>query len=478
MLVQSYRLPLGSHVTWRIIFEAYKQWLESRHNKPIQLDALVSPDDYDDFDYQTEDGGTEIHIRRYADEAEEISAIRVISHEPTATWKFDGVLQIIGDEVREFFLQTYYERSQADNFLPFVRKSPVLRQFIEMNLLDDDAGMPVSTWPIYGKEANWDLRVAIMRGDLDNVLPVVYLTRYEDNTLPLNLNPKYIAKQMAGIAHVIVDRDYHHVSLMSEPTCGNNVHSGEVGIYFPGSMYKQTYFPWDYNDRDEFLEVLLNDIRLAWLNRVDAVACTWDTIRSKQLHKRLEEWQNSSEKGQDELVEFMNAFDQENKALRAKNDELSRQVYSLRAKQEAYQHARRTEGGFFQRGEEPEFYPGETSDMLLSIITQILPRTDPNSRQHHLLQSLLAANPRVGECERVVDGVSSILSSIDRPTGSDISALEDLGFVMTRGNHWKMSFHGDPRYTSALAYTPSDCRSGKNSAAEIIGLINVEKKIF
>lgn len=477
MLVQSYRLPLRAGVSWADIFEAHNRWLSRRHRDPIQLDEIADPETGDNFEYKTEGGNCEVQIRRYLNDGEEISAIRITIYEPTATWKTDCILQI-GNGVSQLFIQTHYERSHADNYLPFVNKPAVLRQIIDMGLCADDDGMNISSTTIWATDKNWDLRVDIMNGDRNNVLPVVYLTREEDNTLPLDLNTKYLAKRLAGIAHVIEEREYHHSSLMDIPTCGNNVHSGYIGLYFPGTGRMQRYRPWDFAHRDELMEVLLNDVRLAWLNRVDANFCTWETIRSMQLHKKLDDWRLSSDKDNAELAEFMAFFEQENRELREKNEELSRQVYALKAKQDAQSYrAVPSAGSFYNSGNEPEFYPGEKNDLLHSLLSQALSRTNPDSRQNHLIQSLLDANPRVGEGQHILNDIANVISR-GNLSPADISELETLGFSAVRGNHMKLCFHDDLRYRFVVACTPSDYRAIKNSISDINSKLNVERKIF
>lgn len=46
--------------------------------------------------------------------------------------------------------------------------------------------------------------------------------------------------------------------------------------------------------------------------------------------------------------------------------------------------------------------------------------------------------------------------------------LEDLGFEITEGKHYKLTYYGDGRYYTVFAKTPSDGRSGKNNAQTVI----------
>ena len=46
--------------------------------------------------------------------------------------------------------------------------------------------------------------------------------------------------------------------------------------------------------------------------------------------------------------------------------------------------------------------------------------------------------------------------------------LLNLGFEITEiGKHYKLTYHGDPRYMVTIPKTPSDNRSGSNCAAKI-----------
>ena len=47
--------------------------------------------------------------------------------------------------------------------------------------------------------------------------------------------------------------------------------------------------------------------------------------------------------------------------------------------------------------------------------------------------------------------------------------LQDMGFVITEeGKHYKLTYYGDGRYMTTLAKTPSDNRTGMNTALEMI----------
>ena len=105
-------------------------------------------------------------------------------------------------------------------------------------------------------------------------------------------------------------------------------------------------------------------------------------------------------------------------------------------------------------------------------------RFEKDSRADVLIQSMLDANPRGGECRKTVATVRAVLTGGGRLSGSDKSRLRAAGFVIEEGgSHLKLTFRGDPRYLFTLACTPSDHRGGSNIVSDICRALDVEKKI-
>ncbi len=53
-------------------------------------------------------------------------------------------------------------------------------------------------------------------------------------------------------------------------------------------------------------------------------------------------------------------------------------------------------------------------------------------------------------------------------TGAMRQELESMGFEVTGdGKHYKITYRGDTRYTVTAAKTPSDVRSGMNTASQM-----------
>ena len=176
----------------------------------------------------------------------------------------------------------------------------------------------------------------------------------------------------------------------------------------------------------------------------------------------------------------MDNFDVENEALREQIGELNRQVYSLHTQLEAIRSAKKetdAEKHFYNMGEEPNLYDSERNDLLYSILSQVKDKFERNSRGYVLIQSLLEANPRVGECAKIMEEVKNVFCGDGRLTSAKKSRLKDVGFsVQEDGPHYKLIFH-DERYMFTISKTPSDYRNGDNTISDICKRLDIERKI-
>jgi len=124
------------------------------------------------------------------------------------------------------------------------------------------------------------------------------------------------------------------------------------------------------------------------------------------------------------------------------------------------------------RGEEKEFYEGETRELLLSVLTDALQNMHENSRRRDLTASVLKANVSSGENEKRRNEVKNILSHFTGMNPKLKNSLQSLGFtVKADAKHLHLSYYGDDRYTAVFSCTPSDVRSGKNNAHTLIRLV-------
>ena len=117
----------------------------------------------------------------------------------------------------------------------------------------------------------------------------------------------------------------------------------------------------------------------------------------------------------------------------------------------------------------PEFCYDEIHDLLFELVRRELKAIpgDVECRRKELCEAILAVNKENGERARICAAACEILKNW-KAQEAQISALEKLGFTITKGRkHLKLRWHDSP-YFKMLSATPSDNRSGANSVAEFM----------
>lgn len=473
MLVFSTRLPLKNTVTQEDCLRLFIEWITESPHYP------VSDIEYDigscaDFDFSKEN--ITFSIRHIKGEQMELSACRFVNRESDAVWCND-IIFLCEDETKSLLIQLNCNRTTYNTQLPPIHKPYIVRKFVEGGFCRSDAGIPVCDTPIEVDENYYDTCVKIMRGTYPNSMPIVYVScDYKGEYI---ISPEYLARQLSGVAHVFAEKNRETALSLRDDTDGNNAHTGYVGIYFPGTKFCQKHGIQYYCNVREMGNEIINSVWSALINRLDASVYNWNQIIAIQSRQKMSEWQDISTKDKQQLSEYMDNFDAENESLRQQITELNKQVYSLHAQLDAFRSSiSETEDAcFYKMGKEPNLYASERNDLLYSILSQAQNKYDVNSRGYVIIQSLLEANPQVGECSKIVSELRNIFSGDGRLTSSKKSQLKGLGFsVEEEGSHYKIIFH-DERYMFTVSKTPSDHREGKNMISDICKIIDIERKI-
>ncbi len=474
MLVFSTRLPLKEDTSKEDCMKLFIKWVinSPRYNIDNVNYDISSSDDFDcNYGEQT------FSIRHYKDKDVEISACRLENREETAVWINDCIF-LCENNSKSLLIQLNCNRTNFDAQLPHPHKPYIVRQFVESGFCKDDGGIPITDTPIESDGEYYNICVDIMNGKLSYSMPIVYVScDYWDKTV---ISPVYLAKQLGGVAHVFVEKSRDTALRLREDTDGNNAHTGYVGIYFPGTNLCQKHSLNYYSDYKEMAQEIIDSVWKALINRLDASTFNWSHISALQSRQKMTEWQNISAKDKEQLSEYMDTFDQENQSLREQIEKLNSEVFSLRSQLDSYKFALSADSEdtcFYKMGTEPNLYAGERSDLLNSILSQVISKYDPSSRPYMLIKSMLDANPKIGECERVITGITNIFGGGGHLNKSAKSQLKDLGFTIEEdGPHYKIFFH-NPKYMFTVSKTPSDHREGKNLLSEIRGIIDIDRKI-
>ena len=118
-----------------------------------------------------------------------------------------------------------------------------------------------------------------------------------------------------------------------------------------------------------------------------------------------------------------------------------------------------------------ELCPGEVNDFLLELVRKEYQRIPPDffCRRKELCQAILACNSEIGNRAHLKEALSSSLKTWSA-RADQVGAIERLGFAVTKGRtHYKIRANNS-QYFIALAATPSDRKSGVNTASNAVNV--------
>lgn len=473
MLVFSTKLPLKSDVSYQTCIELFIQWITQSEHYPINS---ISYDINSHSDFTVTDGTVTFSISHYADNQIELTACRLENREDDTVWVNDCIFLQKGN-TKALLIQLNCNLLTFNIQLPTIHKPYIVRLFVEGGYCGCDGSITIGDTPIISDDTTFELCTKIMTGNANLAMPVVYIScDYWGGT---SISAEYLARQLSGVAHVFVEKKSEISMKLKESTTGRNVYNGYVGIYLPGSTYCEKFSLTYYENDRTMGRAIIDSVWSALINQVDASVYNWNQIMTLQAKQKMAHWKNMSTASKEELDKFLNSFDSENDELKKKIDSLNSQNQKLHLQLDAQRTATEAArvGGFYALGQEQDLYPGEHSDLLYSILSQVHKIYDEKSRAHSIITSLLQANPFVGQGKQILEELKRILGSDGRLTAAKKRSLEDLGFtIREEGAHYKITFH-DSRYMFTIAKTPSDHREGKNLFSDICKKLDIYKKI-
>lgn len=350
---------------------------------------------------------------------------------------------------------------------------------IRKGFLAEDGLLPVTDRLVPVDEGMLGHLLGLARRQVECRIPVVFVSRTIYGTEPVDA--KKLAYRLKGVAHVLVQEDRgDNQRILSEAgeLLGIN---GDVTVIFPneGAGIRRFRFRM-YTGSDSVLmeRVIQAVIRYGNVLRLDELS-TWQGVQNAILADRLsgqrakhDETMAALKKAVQEVDEVYGTFDEELRELQRQVEELTRknealryENYGLRGKLSAAEAV-----PVLVAGEEVDFYPGEIREFLRDILTDALrTSTKEKSRKADLIRDLLEHNPGNGQREERQAKLKGLLQGYSHFTPGIRQGLAELGFEISEdGKHYKLVYHGDPRYQATAAKTPSDHRDGKNLSQIII----------
>tara|TARA_R110001583_G_scaffold195496_1_gene374319 strand:+ start:42413 stop:43864 length:1452 start_codon:yes stop_codon:yes gene_type:complete len=359
------------------------------------------------------------------------------------------------------------------------KKPYFISQSIEDNWTASDGKLQIQSNPHYLQTNELSLAQAILTGHATEFLPCIYVSRNNDNSLPLD--PNRLAKKIAGLGHIVVEPDRGFSFELMNASNRENPYAGAIGIFAPSGKQLSRLFR-KADDRSGYkLETLCIFSVNSFMSGL-AAKRGWEWQQIQEEQSRLLRGQISSE-STDSFDEYIDYVDAE---LQAKDE----QIENLKTLLEIAKASSSTEtidssdllpialAKVIGR----ELYDGEFSDRLRFIIKKMaaLQNLDVDERTSGFAQEFVKSTNFTGRAASLIAQIKAASKDGNEMPKKLGALLSAMGYSKTQeGKHLKFKAPGDlfGMADEVLPSTPSDSqRGGKNRGGDIIrhlGLSNL-----
>ncbi|GAA5785265.1 hypothetical protein [Chitiniphilus shinanonensis] len=352
--------------------------------------------------------------------------------------------------------------------LPPPKKPYIVKQIVEKMGGALDGEIPVSDKPIKLSTGDEHIAADLILGRARNSLPIVYVSSGFDGAL--QIDPSKMARWLSGMAHVVVEPDRRFSLNLKQLSDSRNVFGGTIGVYWPNSDHKKSYYVNTENNAEQLKTQLMRDIRSALANRRQKASCTWLHLKellAKDKYESVKKQESAS------LDEILKACDDELQAKQSRIDEAEAEIARLRIEVNRLENGKAEHSsGLLNPGTEQDLYRGEIREILLKSLIDAQEKYLPENRKSHVISDIISHNKSTNEGDRIKSEIKSLLKNYKTMNQATKRALNQLGlYISDEGKHYKIIYQGDGRYTFSLSKTSSDFRAGNNFASDICKII-------
>ena len=473
MRILSTKLQMKDTFTQQKCLLFFKEWIEKspHYGKKIIDYDFNKPDDYEIISSKAT-----VIFRKYKDDSQNIFACRLKTLDGENEWYTDCIYV----EARKEKFLLIQLNCNGDNYLELKAHKPhIIKLLIQSGFCKEDAEIKLDDKALIIGIDEVDLCAKIMKGQFINQFPIVYVSVENNDCWAVNADD--LAKNLSGLAHVFMESSREISWILKDKAENNNAHNGYIGLYLPQTDYGQRYALNFYeNDANKMINAVISDVWKYHIYSKEAELYNWDQIQLLQIKAKIS--------GLEESKEDVQLYEKLLRISDSEKEEASRQIADLRnqnyqltntvSRLQEQLKEKRTDEYFYKSGQEVEFYEKEKSDLLFSILSQVRDKFNSSSRGYHIIEDLLKANPRSGECEHIIETVEAVFRGGESLCMTDKSKLKKVGFTINEeGKHIQLIFH-DSRYKFTVSRTPSDHLAGKNIKGKIKEIINIERKIY
>ena len=156
----------------------------------------------------------------------------------------------------------------------------IFKKIIREGIGGMDSNLPVTDKPIYIDTTNLTMLVNIINRNTLYDLPVIYVS-HPFNGLNYELDIDELAKDMAGSAHVLVEKESGTSIVLKEMTDSKNAYNGAIDIFYNDSSFR--YLKWPEVTSNQFRYKISHAVysRMAMRNIDDMSSLSSIRLRNK-----------------------------------------------------------------------------------------------------------------------------------------------------------------------------------------------------
>lgn len=471
MLVYSTKIPLREETTRPQCVQLFIDWVVYSKRYPFEAKDFEGYDvnGHENLDISKE--GYTFSITFFKDDNLTLAACKLVTANESEVWTTLNVA-VCEKDTKFLSVQTHCTKRIFSAFLPKAKSPFTVKLFLRNNMCALDGGLPVIDRPILMTPELIPICGKIMQGNGQITMPVVYISH---DYWPLDIDTAGLAKELQGLAHVLVEQDTATSMALKEASNGRNVYRGYIGLYFPGASYCRKFNLTEISGEQACNEII-DIVKSTLLNKADAARYTWEEIKAMQGRQKVGKLQIDKAK-LGELREWYETFMDENERLErelASEKESKAKLFDenqrLHGILDGYKKTdRKDQPAIIKAGKEKDLYPGEQADLIIEILRQRLKSLDKASRPYQIIEAILKANKENGNGDKIQETIKRVFSDGgDINSGAAKRELQAIGFTVSKdGKHYKLVFADNPRYTFIVSATPSDYRSGDNEISKI-----------
>lgn len=467
MLVFSTKLYVKKELTDETFIDMAIEWVSGGPNYTF---GKIEWNKGEEYTIENKEKTQSFTIMKYSD----VVIIHLVNKDGKVIWTSDFILRTI-DQKKVLAVFLYNDAVDMSVKLPKVFNRPILlKRVISRSFAEIDNDIETNGKAVYINNDNLDIAAKLINGESEYFMPVIYITP-DIYTSSYRLDHERLAEDLAGVAHVIVEQDSTCTKELRKVTDGKNPYNGAVQVFYSPKI-TQRLLPNDFENTVEFRKEVTNTVfRKLILSKIDD-EFSWTKIRYNKLKAKTQECMDLEHVFDEILEEYEEKLEYSGARIEELEDEirgLKGKIYAL----EEREHIKRTKTAeICLNTQEISLYDHEMEDVILKILKKELSsmRGDPNleeSRKYHILESVIQQNEISDTPRQVVDVVSSALKTEGRISKTGKRMLEDVGFRIEDGSHYKLIFGDDDRYMITLAKTSSDHRAMKNAVTKIENIL-------